>query len=62
MWNRDASNQKSVDAIKEVVLMELPEELRPGPTQIYYKKHSEHKGFSEAVAASKAKAEAETKA
>ncbi|KAI9827816.1 MAG: hypothetical protein M1832_004305 [Thelocarpon impressellum] len=59
VWNRDASNQKSIDAIKEVVLSELPEELRPGPTQIYYKKHSEHKGFSEAIAANKAKAEAE---
>ncbi|KAI9847659.1 MAG: hypothetical protein M1838_000805 [Thelocarpon superellum] len=60
VWNRDGANQTSVDAIKAKVLEELPEELRPTPNNIYYKKHSEHTGFSEAVAASKAKAEAET--
>ncbi|KAI9678614.1 MAG: hypothetical protein M1817_005671 [Caeruleum heppii] len=59
VWNRDASNEKSVEAIKARVLKELPEELRPTPTNIYYKQHSDHKGFSEAVAASKAESNAE---
>ena len=62
VWNRDASNEESVRAIKDVVLAELPEDLRPPPSHIYYKKHADHKGFSEAMAASKAKAEAEDKA
>ena len=60
VWNRDASNQQSIDAIKHRFLQELPEEMRPSPSNIYYKKHSEHSGFSEAIAASKAKIEIST--
>lgn len=46
VWNRDASNQKSVDAILAVVLDQLPDELKPTKANYYYKKHSEHKGFT----------------
>ncbi|RQM07678.1 hypothetical protein DH86_00001702 [Scytalidium sp. 3C] len=45
VWHRDASKQKSVDAILETVLEELPEELRPKPDNYFYKKHSDHAGF-----------------
>lgn len=45
VWHRDASNQKSVDAIKDCVLEELPQELRPKEENYFYKKHSDHAGF-----------------
>ncbi|KAI9846984.1 MAG: hypothetical protein M1837_003340 [Sclerophora amabilis] len=45
VWNRDGSNQKSIDAIAAKVVGELPEDMRPSQSSIYYKRHSEHKGF-----------------
>ncbi|EPS39236.1 hypothetical protein H072_7014 [Dactylellina haptotyla CBS 200.50] len=45
VWNRDSSNQKSIDAILKRVLENLSEEIRPLPQNYYYKKHSEHKGY-----------------
>jgi len=45
VWNRDGSNQKSIDAIVNRILENLPEELKPLPQNYYYKKHSEHKGY-----------------
>jgi hypothetical protein len=45
IWHRDASKQKSIDAILEIVLEELPEELKPKPDNYFYKKHSDHAGF-----------------
>ncbi|KAF3930568.1 hypothetical protein ABW19_dt0203506 [Dactylella cylindrospora] len=45
IWNRDASNQKSIDAILARVLANLPPELKPLQQNYYYKKHSEHKGY-----------------
>ena len=45
IWHRDASKQKSIDAILETVLEELPEELKPKPDNYFYKKHSDHAGF-----------------
>ena len=45
IWNRDGSNQKSIDSILKRVLENIPENLRPQPQNYYYKKHSEHKGF-----------------
>ncbi|RFU31256.1 hypothetical protein B7463_g5052, partial [Scytalidium lignicola] len=45
VWHRDASKQKSIDAILATVLEELPEELRPKPDNYFYKKHSDHAGF-----------------
>jgi hypothetical protein len=45
VWHRDASKQKSIDALLATVLEELPEELRPKPENYFYKKHSDHAGF-----------------
>jgi len=45
VWHRDASKQKSIDAILATVLEELPEDLRPKPDNYFYKKHSDHAGF-----------------
>ena len=45
VWNRDGSNQKSIDAILATVLDQLPDEMKPTPQNYYYKKHSEHAGF-----------------
>ena len=54
VWNRDGANRKSIDGILEVVLAELPDHLKPKESSYYYKKHSEHAGFAEVVAAAKA--------
>lgn len=45
IWHRDGSNKKSIDAILETVLEELPAELKPKPDNYFYKKHSDHAGF-----------------
>jgi len=49
VWHRDASKQKSIDAILATVLEELPEELKPKPDNYFYKKHSDHAGFKAPV-------------
>ena len=54
IWNRDGSNQKSIDGIRDVVLEKLSPELKPKDSAIFYKKHSEHAGFNEAVAKARA--------
>lgn len=45
IWHRDASKQKSIDALLKMVLEELPAELQPKPDNYFYKKHSDHAGF-----------------
>lgn len=50
IWNRDGSNQKSIDAILAVVMEKISPELKPKPDSFYYKKHSEHRGYNESVA------------
>ncbi|KAM3075442.1 hypothetical protein ACMFMG_007589 [Clarireedia jacksonii] len=45
IWHRDASKQKSIDALLATVLEELPQELKPKPDNFFYKKHSDHAGF-----------------
>ena len=45
IWHRESSMQKSVDAILEAVLEDLPPELRPKPDNYFYKKHADHAGF-----------------
>ncbi|KAI0996676.1 hypothetical protein K3495_g11507 [Podosphaera aphanis] len=45
VWHRDASKQKSIDAILQLVLEELPAELQPKPDNYFYKKHADHAGF-----------------
>ena len=49
VWHRDASKQKSIDAILATVLEELPAELKPKPDNYFYKKHSDHAGFKAPV-------------
>ena len=57
IWNRNGANEKSIRGILDVVLEELPDHLKPKESSFYYKKHSEHAGFAEVVAAAeKAKA------
>ena len=50
IWNRDGSNEKSKEGILSVVLEKLSPDLKPIQRNYYYKKHSEHVGFSEVVA------------
>ncbi|KAF6836300.1 translation initiation factor [Colletotrichum musicola] len=45
IWHRDGSKQKSIDAILECVLEELPAELCPKPDNYFYKRHQDHQGF-----------------
>ncbi|KAI1261230.1 translation initiation factor eIF4e [Xylariaceae sp. FL1019] len=45
IWHRDASKQKSIDAMLQTVLSELPAEMQPKPDNYFYKKHSDHAGF-----------------
>ncbi|MCJ1447284.1 MAG: hypothetical protein MMC23_007795 [Stictis urceolatum] len=49
VWNRDGGNQKAIDGILEVVLAQISEAIKPRENTYYYKKHSEHAGFQEAV-------------
>ncbi|KAL8770858.1 MAG: hypothetical protein Q9209_003509 [Squamulea sp. 1 TL-2023] len=53
IWNRRSQNESSVNGIRDVVLAQLSDELKPKEGTYYYKPHSEHKGFDEAVAARK---------
>lgn len=50
IWNRDGTNDRTKDGILAVVLEKVSPELRPQPRNYYYKKHSEHAGFSDVVA------------
>lgn len=50
IWNRDGANEKTKDGILAVVLENVSPELKPQPRNYYYKRHSEHAGFSEVVA------------
>jgi Eukaryotic initiation factor 4E len=48
VWNRDGSNEKSIEKIKNLIIEKLSEDLRPqkdNPKDPYYKKHSDHEGF-----------------
>ena len=54
IWNRDGTNQKSIDGIRDIVLEKISPELKPKPSAQFYKKHSEHAGFAEVVAKAKA--------
>jgi Eukaryotic initiation factor 4E len=55
IWNRDGTNQKSIDGLVQVVLDRISPELKPKENSFYYKKHSEHQGFDEAIAKARAK-------
>ncbi|KAL9599525.1 MAG: hypothetical protein Q9219_003769 [cf. Caloplaca sp. 3 TL-2023] len=60
IWNRrtttisdDGEAPSSVTGIRDVVLAQLSPHLKPKEVTCYYKKHDEHKGFSDIVAAMK---------
>lgn len=53
IWNRDGTNQKSVDDILATVLEKISPEIKPKEGSYYYKKHSEHAGYDEVVAGAK---------
>ncbi|KAL8923885.1 MAG: hypothetical protein Q9208_004321 [Pyrenodesmia sp. 3 TL-2023] len=56
IWNRRAPTTEpspSVTGIKDVILAQLSDNLKPKEGSFYYKKHSEHAGFEEIVAAAK---------
>ncbi|MCJ1363566.1 hypothetical protein MMC16_002673 [Acarospora aff. strigata] len=59
IWHRNGTkeNQKSIDGILDVVRQELPEHLKPKEGSFYYKRHEEHAGFKEVVAAAAAEKE-----
>ncbi|KAI4224814.1 MAG: hypothetical protein L6R36_004376 [Xanthoria steineri] len=61
IWNRRANFDTSVHAIRDVVLAQLSDELKPKEGTYYYKAHSEHKGFDEAIAARKKEGEEDVK-
>ncbi|KAL8712148.1 MAG: hypothetical protein Q9220_003582 [cf. Caloplaca sp. 1 TL-2023] len=51
VWNRRCDNQASIDGIRDVIFTQLSSNLKPKEGSFYYKKHSEHSGFSEVIAA-----------
>ena len=46
VWNRDGDHEAGVERLKDTVLGGLGEDMRPREGSYYYKKHSEHAGFS----------------
>jgi hypothetical protein len=46
IWNRDGAHQEGVDGILKTVVNNLTPELKPREGSYYYKKHSEHAGFT----------------
>jgi hypothetical protein len=46
IWNRDGAHQEGVDGILKTVVDNLTPELKPREGSYYYKKHSEHAGFT----------------
>ena len=59
IWNRDGAHEAGIERISECVMGSLSEELKPREGSFYYKKHSEHAGFTAAPAAAKASEQAE---
>ena len=49
IWNRNGDATKSIEGILNVVLSGLSPEIKPKEGTYYYKKHSEHAGFSDVV-------------
>jgi hypothetical protein len=46
IWNRDGEHAEGVEKILKTVVDNLSPELKPREGSYYYKKHSEHAGFS----------------
>ncbi|KAL8750362.1 MAG: hypothetical protein Q9184_006452 [Pyrenodesmia sp. 2 TL-2023] len=62
IWNRRATTETeaSITGIKDIVLAQLSENLKPKEGSYYYKRHSEHAGFEEIVAAARKKGKGES--
>ncbi|KAL6721756.1 hypothetical protein ACLMJK_000861 [Lecanora helva] len=50
IWNRVGSNEKTKDGILSVILDQISPDLKPREGHYYYKRHTEHAGFSGVVA------------
>ena len=50
IWNRDGAATETISGILSVILSKISPELRPKEGSYYYKKHSEHASFNDAVA------------
>ena len=51
IWTKKGDSFKSVEVLEKMMLQRLTPELRPRSSgEYYYKKHSEHEGWKEAVA------------
>lgn len=50
IWNRDGTNQKSIDGILSVILDKISPNLKPRDGSWYYQKHSALAGFDEVIA------------
>ena len=46
IWNRDGNHQAAIDRIAETVLKQINPDIKLRVGGYYYKKHSEHAGFS----------------
>lgn len=46
IWNRDGEHKEGIEKILKTVMEGLSSELRPREGSYYYKKHSEHSGFT----------------
>lgn len=50
IWTKKGDNKKSIEALQKTILSRLSEDLRPASEEeYYYKKHSDHEGFGDAV-------------
>ena len=50
LWHRDGAAQASIDGILATVLDKVDPANRPKDGSYYYKRHSEHQGYAEALA------------
>lgn len=50
IWTKQGANKASVEILQRTILSRLSDDLKPAiPSDYYYKKHSEHDGWPEAV-------------
>lgn len=50
IWTKHGDSRKSIEALQNTILSRLSEDLRPvSEEEYYYKKHSDHEGFGDAV-------------
>lgn len=59
MWNRDGAATASIDGILATILAKISPDVQPKDGSYYYKRHSEHAGYDEALARAKAAAESQ---